>query len=197
MLALVANVSWAQKVEFFTPSIVRIVKDNGQTVDKKSEVVTAVPQKVKVSKTQNGTKTVYKSSALTVTVDNGKVTFADNKGNVLLKEGESKFTPITSGVDKGAYKVKQGFAIDKDEPIYGLGLIQNGKMSQRGEHRLMMQSNLEDFGNVFQSIKGYGIFWDNYSPTQIDDNATLELESQVGKVIDYYFMYGGNADGLR
>ena len=196
MLALVANASWAQKVEFFTPSIVRIVKDNGQTVDKKSEVVTAVPQKVKVSKTVNGTKTVYKSSALTVTVDNGKVTFADNKGNVLLKEGESKFTPITSGVDKGAYKVKQGFAIDKDEHIYGLGLIQNGKMSQRGEHRMMMQSNLEDFGNVFQSIKGYGIFWDNYSPTQIDDNATLELESQVGKVIDYYFMYGGNADGV-
>ena len=35
LLALVANVSWAQKVEFFTPSIVRIVKDNGQTVDKK------------------------------------------------------------------------------------------------------------------------------------------------------------------
>ncbi len=194
--ALLANMSWAQKVEFFTPSIVRIVKDNGQSVDKKSEVITATPQKVKVSKTSNGNKTIYKSSALTVTVDNGNVTFADNKGNILLKEGESKFTPITSGIDKGAFKVKQCFALDKDEPIYGLGLLQNGKMSLRGEHRLMQQSNLEDYGNVFQSIKGYGIFWDNYSPTQIDDNATLELESQVGKIIDYYFMYGGNADGV-
>lgn len=196
LLALTVNISWAQKVEFFTPSIVRIVKDNGQSFDKKSEVVNVAPQKVKVSKTSNGAVTIYKSAALTVTVENGKVTFADAKGTVLLKEGESKFTPITSGIDKGSYKVKQCFAIEKDEPIYGIGLIQNGKMSQRGEHRLMTQSNLEDYGNVFQSIKGYGIFWDNYSPTQIDDNATLELESQVGKVIDYYFMYGGNADGV-
>ena len=196
LLALTVNISWAQKVEFFTPSIVRIVKDNGQSFDKKSEVVNVAPQKVKVSKTSNGAATIYKSAALTVTVENGKVTFADAKGTVLLKEGESKFTHITSGIDKGSYKVKQCFAIEKDEPIYGIGLIQNGKMSQRGEHRLMTQSNLEDYSNVFQSIKGYGIFWDNYSPTQIDDNATLELESQVGKVIDYYFMYGGNADGV-
>jgi len=196
LFALISNMSWAQKVEFFTPSVVRIVKDNGQKVEKTSEVITATPQNVKVSQTKNGNATVYKSSALTVTVENGKVTFADSKGNVLLKEGESKFTPITNGIDKGSYKVKQCFALDKDEPIYGLGLIQNGKMSLRGEHRMMQQSNLEDFANVFQSIKGYGIFWDNYSPTQIDDNATLELESQVGKIIDYYFMYGGNADGV-
>ncbi|MCR5312347.1 MAG: glycoside hydrolase family 31 protein [Bacteroidaceae bacterium] len=196
ILALMVNSIWAQKVEFFTPSIVRIIKDNGQPFERKSEVITAKPQKVKISKSVDGDITTYRSSALTVTVEKGRVTFADRKGNVLLREGECKFTPITSGVDKGAYKVKQSFALDKDEPIYGLGLLQNGKMSQRGEHRLMMQSNLEDYSNVFQSIKGYGIYWDNYSPTQIDDNATLELESQVGKAVDYYFMYGVTADGV-
>ena len=60
----------------------------------------------------------------------------------------------------------------------------------------MQQSNLEDFAHFFQIIKGYGIFCDNYSPTRIDDNKTLELESQVGDVVDYYFMYGENADGV-
>ena len=75
-------------------------------------------------------------------------------------------------------------------------MLQNGKMSLRGEHRMMQQSNLEDFAHFFQSIKGYGVYWDNYSPTALNDNDTLELESQVGDVVDYYFMYGGNADGV-
>ncbi len=90
----------------------------------------------------------------------------------------------------------QSFALEADEPIYGIGMLQNGKMSQRGEHRRMQQSNLEDFAHFFQSIKGYGIYWDNYSPTNLNDNETLELESEVGNLVDYYFMYGGDADGV-
>ena len=186
----------AQKVEFFTPSIVHIVKDAGEPKERKSEVVIATPEKVKVSESEAGGAKTYRSAALTVTVQDGRVTFADSKGNVLLKEGEHRFTPIVEGIDAGSYRVKQGFAIEKDEPIYGLGLLQNGKMSQRGEHRLMQQSNLDDYSHFWQSIKGYGIYWDNYSPTQIDDNETLEMESQVGSGVDYYFMYGGDADGV-
>ncbi len=197
MMLLGTTLLNAQKIEFFTPSIVHVVKEPGtQNVPTKSEVVIATPQQVNVKEKTAGGTTTYKSSELTVTVNDGKVTFADAKGNVILKEGDFGFKPINDGVDKGAYKVKQCFAIDKDEPIYGLGLLQNGKMSQRGEHRKMQQSNLEDFCHFWQSIKGYGIYWDNYSPTQIDDNETLELESQVGKKIDYYFMYGKDADGV-
>ena len=171
---LCAATANAQKIEFFTPSIVHVVKEKGSAPEFKSEVVIAKPQQVKVTEKTSAGVTTYKSAELTVTVADGKVAFADSKGNVLLKEGDHQFTPINEGIDKGAFKVKQCFAIDKDEPIYGLGLLQNGKMSQRGEHRRMMQSNLEDFAHFFQSIKGYGIYWDNYSPTQIDDNATLE-----------------------
>lgn len=189
----------AQRVEFYSPSIVRIVKTaDGKEAEKQSLTVIAKPEKVTMSvKTQNG-KTVYRTKALTVTVDNGtqQVSFATADGTPLLKEGAYALTPITEGVDKGSYKVRQDFALLKDEAIYGLGMMQNGKMNLRGEHRKMQQSNLEDYAHFFQSIKGYGIFWDNYSPTTINDNATLELESQVGKMVDYYFMYGGNADGV-
>ena len=188
----------AQRVEFFTPSIVRVTKTpDGEDVEKKSLVVVASPQQVSVKKSQEAGKTVYKSAALTVTVEDGIVTFADNKGKALLKEGAHQFTPIASGIDQGAYQVKQAFVLDADEPIYGLGMMQNGKMNLRGEHRKMQQSNLEDFTHFFQSVKGYGVYWDNYAPTQIDDDGrTLTLESQVGKLVDYYFMYGGNADGV-
>ncbi|MBW4890756.1 DUF5110 domain-containing protein [Mucilaginibacter sp. HMF5004] len=47
------------------------------------------------------------------------------------------------------------------------------------------------------SVKGYGIFWDNYSTTQFEDNAAgASFTSEVGDGVDYYFIYGGNADGV-
>lgn len=190
----------AQEITFFTPSTVRVVK-NAPDMSKEmglSLVVTAKPEAVKVTKKTDGNTTTYTSSMLSVRVDNAshRVTFADKKGNILLEEGSSKFTPITTGPDAGRYKVSQGFALDAEEPIYGVGMIQNGKMNLRGEHRRMMQSNLEDFAHFFQSIKGYGVYWDNYSPTLLNDDKELMLESEVGCKVDYYFMYGGNADGV-
>ncbi|MDE7117633.1 MAG: DUF4968 domain-containing protein, partial [Bacteroidaceae bacterium] len=201
IVALLSTVAWAQTVEFYTPRTVRIVKTNGQDSEKKSLVVIASPEKVKVSQSQHDGATIYKSSALTVTVKDGSVSFADAKGNLLTSEGENAFTPISNGSDKGAWKVKQTFSVDADEGIYGIGLLQNGKMSQRGENRRMEQNNLEDYAHFYQTIKGYGIYWDNYSPTRLVTPAEgqagqVELESEVGKMIDYYFIYGGDADGV-
>lgn len=201
VVAVCINLS-AQKVniEFFTPEIVRVTKtpQGNAAVERESAVVIAVPEKVAVVKNTDGNVSSYKSRGLTVTVDNsdGKVSFHKPDGELLLAEGDFGFTPIAEGIDKGRYKVMQSFALQPDEPIYGVGMMQNGKMSLRGEHRKMQQSNLEDFAHFFQSIKGYGIYWDNYSPTNLNDNATLELESQVGDAVDYYFMYGGDADGV-
>ena len=94
-------------------------------------------------------------------------------------------------------EARQTFTLDKDEAIYGLGTIQNGKMNRRGEKKRMEQSNLEDFQNVLQSIKGYGIYWENYSPTLFEDNAEgMTFDAEVGDGVDYYFMYGGSADGV-
>lgn len=187
-------------IQFYTPKIVRVQKfpGNNAGTDKKSMVVIAKPETVKFKKSEKQGEIFYKSDVLTVSVNekNGKVSFYKSDGTLLMAEGNFSFTPISKGIDKGSYKVMQSFALEEDEPIYGVGMLQNGKMSQRGEHRLMQQSNLEDFAHFFQSIKGYGIYWDNYSPTTLNDNVTLELESQVGDAVDYYFMYGGDADGV-
>jgi alpha-D-xyloside xylohydrolase len=78
-----------------------------------------------------------------------------------------------------------------------LGTVQDGKLNRRGLKKRMEQSNLEDFQNVLQSIKGYGIYWENYSPTMLEDNAEgMTFTSEAGQGIDYYFMYGGSADGV-
>ena len=185
--ALLAPIAiWAQgvKIEFFTPSVVHVVKYQGQAVSPQSKVIIAKPQDVKLTRKGNATS----SSNLTVKLDDktGCITFLDAKGKVLLREKSHSFAPLN-----------QTFTLDKDEAIYGLGTIQNGKMNRRGEHKRMEQSNLEDFQNVIQSIKGWGIYWDNYAPTQFDDDARgMSLTSEAGDVIDYYFMYGGSADGV-
>ena len=172
---------WAQEVnvEFFTPSIVHVVK--GQPT--KSLVVTAKPGDVIVK--QNGQ--IWQSSELTVRQDaKGNLTFLTSKGKVLLKEKSCDVSDT-----------RQTFTLDKDEAVYGLGTIQNGLLNRRGEHKRMEQSNLEDFQNVLQSVKGWGIYWENYSPTQFDDDANgMSFNSEVGEGIDYYFMYGGSADGV-
>ena len=180
--------TYAQNTEviYYSPNIVRVVKTpTDAKVEHHSWVVTATPQ------AGNAKNVLVKKD------DIGGLTFTDKKGNVLLSEGGSAFRPITEGVDKGRYRVIQSFELDEQEPIYGLGMLQNGKMNQRGENRRMMQSNQEDYAHFFQSIKGYGVFWDNYSPTALnDDGRTLKLESEVGELVDYYFIYGGDADGV-
>ena len=72
--------------------------------------------------------------------------------------------------------------------IYGLGILQNGKMSQRNQRKYLMPGNVEDGITFFQSVKGYGLFWDNYSPTNFaDDENETSFESEVGDCTDYYF----------
>lgn len=184
-------------VEFYAPSIVRVVKSPvGHVYEKQSLVVIAKPEDVKISRKGN----VVSSDVLTVKVDSktGALTFSA-KGKTLLREKDkATFEPRTAGPDVGSFRVTQGFMLDKDEAIYGLGTFQNGKMNRRGEHKLMEQSNLEDFQNVLQSIKGWGLFWDNYSRTQFDDDAVkgMSFSSEVGDCVDYYFMYGGSVDGV-
>ena len=167
------------KIEFITPSIVHVVK--GQST--KTLVITAKPEQVNVIKKGNTTS----SKELTVKQDaQGNLTFLTAKGKVLLREKSCDVK-----------EARQTFTLDKDEAIYGLGTIQNGKMNRRGEKKRMEQSNLEDFQNVLQSIKGYGIYWENYSPTLFEDNASgMTFDAEVGDGVDYYFMYGKSADGV-
>ena len=187
-LLFVALIASAQKVtvEFITPKIVHVVK--GEPT--KSLVVTAKAEEGAGARVQGA----WKSSELTVKQDaQGMLTFLTAKGKVLLRE--AGWSLIRRNIDE--FEVKQTFLLDKDEAIYGLGTIQNGKMNRRGEKKRMEQSNLEDFQNVLQSIKGWGLYWENYSPTQFEDNAQgMTFTSEAGKGVDYYFMYGGSADGV-
>lgn len=190
------------EVQWFTPNSLRILKTPlGKTVEKKSLSVIAKPNKSEVRiATSDNNRIVMKSPVLTVTLntENGIITYAKTDGSILLKENENSkpFTPMKDA-DRDTYTVYQGFITDKEEGLYGLGQLQNGQMMQRNMSKLLIQGNIEDVSPIFQSTKGYGVFWDNYSATTYTDNENeTSFSSEVGDCIDYYFMYGGSADGV-
>ena len=192
--------NWTTQVTFFSPSIVRIYKTGPDNPDTKQSLsVIMQPDQVKVSQStdKNGAK-IYKSSDLTVTVSGNDVTFQDKKGNVLLAEnGCGHGIVAMTRPEYADIAVDQGFDLDEDEPLYGLGILQDGKMNKSGTYQRMIQGNTDDYSNIIQSIKGYGLFWDNYSPTTFGiEEGKFFFTSENGGCIDYYFIWGGDADGV-
>ena len=190
------------KVTFYSPEIVRVVKVLEGTAGntRESLVVTMEPQDVKVQKSESSAAVTLKSSAVTVRIDKktGLVQFLAG-GKNMLKEKAFGFEERTEGPDKGSYRTTIVYQLDQNEPIYGLGVTQDGKLSHRGStHWNIEQNNTQDYQNVIQSIKGYGLYWDNYSRGRfIDNEEGMTYSSEVADDIDYYFMYGGSADGVN
>ena len=200
--ASISDKQYDVEVQWFNPNSLRVLKTPaGKTVEKNSISIIAKPEKsgIKISTSDNG-DIVMKSNSLIVTLNqkNGTMTYAKADGTILLKELENNkaFTPFNDA-GKSTYTVYQGFQTDKEEGLYGLGQLQNGQMMQRNMTKELIQGNIEDVSPIFQSTKGYGVFWDNYSATTYTDNEKeTSFSSIVGDCIDYYFMYGGSADGI-
>ena len=189
-------------VVLYADDIARIIKYPTSEAAEiaKGFAVVMTPQAVKAKYADGKDDATLTTSDMRVSVDkaSGAIKYFDAKGALMVAEdGAAEFSAITSGADKGLYRVAQAWTMDGDEPIYGLGNLENGRISQRGVNRTLEPGNVEDGITFFQSVKGYGIYWDNYSPTGISDSGTaVKFDSPVGAAVDYYYMQGGDADGV-
>jgi alpha-D-xyloside xylohydrolase len=189
------------EIRFYDPSTVRILKwPEGKTFTKESLSVVETPQKTTFSIKQSGDEVTLKGEKLVVVLNlkNGRISFKNPDSGTLLSEKEAgtAFTEFNDAGNK-TWTVYQSFMLDKDEAIYGLGEQQQGKMIQRNLKLNMIQGNTDDYIPFFLSNKGYGLFWDNYSPTVFEDGPDgTSFKSDVGDCMDYYVMAGGNADSV-
>jgi alpha-D-xyloside xylohydrolase len=189
------------EISYYNASIVRIVKSpRDRDFAKKSLSVIMSPQATSFSVKQKGDilRIISKNFEIVLNSRTGKIAFLDLHGKALLTEQENgtRFIPFNDA-GQPTYNIMQSFTLDRDEAIYGLGQQQQGKMMQRNLTLRMVQGNTDDYIPIFQSVKGYGVFWDNYSPTVFTDKPEgTSFKSDVGDCIDYYFMFGGNADGV-
>lgn len=187
-------------VEFYSENTVRVYKTPiGKPYLKTSLSVVAVPNKVVVRYAKKGQNLVIKSSKIQVEVnaETGGVYFYNASGKQLLqdKDGGTLFSPVN---DAGtpSFKVRNAFLLDKDEAIYGVGQIMDNKFNQRNSAHLMKNENMSTYSPYFLSVKGYAVFWDNYSISKFEDKPEeLSFES-LGHCADYYFMFGNNTDGV-
>ena len=125
---------------------------------------------------------------------NGNVQFLDKSGKNILKENGREIIPAVILGEK-TNSIKQKFILSDSEAIYGLGQHQQGNMNLRGKTVDLYQVNMKVSIPMLVSTKGYGILWDNPSLSKFTDNAQgMELWSEVGDGIDYYFIAGNNID---
>jgi alpha-D-xyloside xylohydrolase len=188
------------EIQFYGSSTVRVLKSpEGKTFTKESLTVVMKPQATKFACSQQGYVVSLKNDKLKVDIDikSGKISYYTLAGVQLLSEKEygAMFTDFNDAGSK-TYTINQSFTLDKDEYIYGLGQQQRGRLSLRNARIKMVQGNTDDYVPFVVSTKGYGLFWDNYSPTVFEDKPdSTSFKSDVGDCIDYYFMLGGNIDG--
>lgn len=190
-------------VEWYSPRTVRIFKvPQGSSVAKRSLAVVAKPDaKAAFSTAETAGIVTSRTEELTVSLDTetGIVAFSttDTKKKLLEEQRTPDAFMARNDVARHTYTVSQRFAIPAALDIFGLGQLQDGKISRRGITRTLDQNNTEDFSPFIQTTGGWGLYWDNYASTTYKDNADgTSFTSEVGDCIDYYFILGGTADGV-
>lgn len=118
----------------------------------------------------------------------GVFSFSRSDGTLLLQEQPEAVSH---------QEIFQGFLLDQDESIYGLGQHKGSGLDQRGRRYHLENVNTEIAIPLFHSVKGYAVYWDNYSPTEFASGEDwVSFSSSAGKNCSYFFLGGGNADGV-
>jgi len=207
MIALVD--ATAQQMQGFSKEKEGIVKEveviNARTIhvrtypkgqpQKKSLVVDEkAPFKEYQVREENG-QTLLETSALQVRYNpqTGNINFfrLEDK-DLILSEKSSDFEHYEVLNDK-AYHVSQTFTLSDTEALYGLGQFQEGILNYRNQKVNLVHANREIANPVLLSTNNYLLYWDNYSKTVFkDDKEGMNLWSEVGDAVDYYFVYGSD-----
>ena len=165
------------KIQVCTDDIVRVAFARSPAFFQRASLITA-PRRCEKTPFQTGTAagvTTVTTAKLTVRIDaaTGAVTFLDAAGQTILAEkagGGRTVTPATVEGEATA-SVRQEWAPNDDESLYGLGQHQQGLLDIKGFDLDLHQYNTEVFVPMLVSSRGYGILWDNTSFTRFGDLA--------------------------
>lgn len=184
------------RILFYGDDVIRVHKSYSQEVSKKSLTVVQEPLEnadVKMEETADYVKMTTEKMWVSLCLKTGHVVAGRAEGDTLLCEVGSMMTPYMDGPNE-SYRISQKLRLSSDEYIFGMGQVQNGALNQRGQMINLVQDNTKVCIPYFQSSKGYGFFWDNYSPTTFMDGEDQTSFQSTGNEIDYYLLVG-NKDG--
>ena len=124
------------------------------------------------------------------------IQFSDASGKHLMMDAGRKMTPVEVNGEK-TYRAETVVNVyGSQEGFYGLGQHQAGVWNYRGESVDISQDNTNIAVPFLESSAGYGIYWNNDSRSRFNNRFAqyLFVTSEVANTIDYYFIYGPDAD---
>ncbi len=199
---IVQTDSGALRLEVYTPRIVRVTFVRGtQFPATQSLAVIRGPKPTRWTLAEQTNEIVLRTSEIQVHIDRatGAVAFYYGNGTPVLQErSNGRSLTADRGANRDSFRSRQEFVLAPGEAIYGLGQHQQGVMNYRGTTVHLQQENREVAVPMLVSSRGYGIFWDNPSITDVDvgenDFDTLAWTSESADAIDYYFLFGPDLD---
>ena len=120
------------------------------------------------------------------------------RGRQLTTDGYRSLKPVEVNGEK-TFHAEVSFPIyGSHEGLYGLGQHQAGVWNYRGETVDLSQENTNIAIPLLVSTNGYGIFWNNPSRSEMNNRFVhgLYWSAEVADKIDYYFIYGPDADQI-
>ena len=130
--------------------------------------------------------------------ESGAIHYFSAGGDNLTTDSYRSLRPVDVN-GENTFHAEVFFAIyGSHEGLYGLGQHQAGVWNYRGETVDLSQENTNIAVPLLVSSNGYGIFWNNPSPSRANNRFihSLYLSAEVADRIDYYFIYGPGADQI-
>ena len=132
------------------------------------------------------------------------IRFTDLKGLTILSEDGENGKNMTPAVIAGLQvnNCTTQFLSPANEALFGLGCHPEDSLSinYKGRNQDLVIKYMTGAIPVILSTRGYGLLWDNYSPSYFygDEagNTKFKYMSESGEMVDYYFIYGPSFDSI-
>jgi len=155
---------------------------------------------------ENKDEIIIATSNLKILVnrETNAIKFTDLKGSLILAEDGENGKKMTATEVAGIQvnNCVTQFLSPADEALYGLGCHPEDTLSinYKGRDQDLVIKYMTGAIPVLLSNKGYGLIWDNYSPSYFRGaeagNTKYKYLSESGNMIDYYFIYGPEFDRI-
>lgn len=189
---------------FYSDKVVRVLKSHStiDAIDKLSMSVIRQPSDIVTLNTNLTTTDAVSvgTDKLSISVSraDGHIEFYRPDGTRLVGEQPygTAFTERNHINQYDRYNLRSTFSLDPSEHIYGMGQIQDDRLDRRGCTLDLEQWNMRVCIPYYQSTRGYGLFWDNYSPSTFSDDYVDTYFESTGSEIDYYVLCGDDSQDV-
>jgi len=190
------------KLEVCSPSIIRVRYSATSEIPSEPQYVVIkkdwAPANWQLASTDKDVTITTAALKITVTKEDGAITYRDANGQQLVQEASRKLMLVTVNGEKTYHAESFVNIYGSHEGLYGLGQHQAGVWNYRGESVDISQDNTNVSIPLMLSSNGYGIYWNNDSRSRFNNRFAnyLYISSEVADVIDYYFLYGPEFDQI-